>query len=191
LEYWGLIEKEVRTLIPDTSVWMCLSRLPARTVFSACLLLSGAAIASGQQPTDTSSGTAAAPSTANSKPRKVWTNDDVAPASATAPVTAKTVTSPANAATGANAQLAAQLRGKLEKLQGQLKDADKQLDELKRFQAGELSGDAGRQLHKRYSSAPIPEQIARLEGKRNNLQDQIEAIYEEARKKGILPGQLR
>ncbi len=104
---------------------------------------------------------------------------------------AKAATSPTPSATGANAHLAVQLRGKLEKLQSQLKGVDTQLDELKRFQAGELSGDAGRQLHKRYSTAPIPEQIAKLEEKRNNLQDQIEAIYEEARKKGILPGQLR
>jgi hypothetical protein len=78
-----------------------------------------------------------------------------------------------------------------EKLQSQLKAVDTQLDELKRFQAGESSGDAGRQLHKRYSSAPIPEQIAKLKEKRNNLQGQIEAIYEQARKEGILPGQLR
>jgi small-conductance mechanosensitive channel len=170
---------------------MYLSRLPFRIVLAACLFHGGAAIASGQQPTDPPSSTATSPSTANAKPKKVWTNDDVAAASATAPVTAKTVTSPANAATEGSAQLASQLRGKLEKLQGQLKDADKQLDELKRFQAGDLSGDAGRQLHKRYSSAPIPEQIAKLEEKRNHLQDQIEAIYEEARKKGILPGQLR
>jgi hypothetical protein len=76
-------------------------------------------------------------------------------------------------------------------LQSQLQGVDPQLDELKRFQAGESSGDARRQLHKRYSSAPIPEQIAKLEEQRNNLQDQIEAIYEQARKKGILPGQLR
>jgi uncharacterized protein (UPF0335 family) len=54
-----------------------------------------------------------------------------------------------------------------------------------------LSGEAGRQLHKRYNAAPIPEQIAKLEEKRKHLQDQIEAIYEEARKKGIPPGELR
>jgi hypothetical protein len=172
-------------LIPDTSAWMCLSGLFSRIVFSACLVLGGVAIASGQQPTDTS------PSTANAKPKKVWTNDDVAPASPGVTVAAKAATSPAPSPTGASAQLASQLRGKLEKLQPQLKGVDTQLDELKRFQAGELSGDAGRQLHKRYSSAPIPDQIAKLEEKRNHLQDQIEAIYEEARKKGILPGQLR
>ncbi len=178
-------------MIPDTSARMCLSGLPFRIVLSACLFLGGAAIASGQQPTDTPSSTATSSSTANAKPKKVWTNDDVAAASPGVTVAAKAATSPTPSATGANARLAAQLQGKLEKLQSQLKGVDTQLDELKRFQAGELSGDAGRQLHKAYSSAPIPEQIAKLEEKRNNLQEQIEAIYEEARKKGILPGQLR
>ena len=175
-------------MLLNTSPGRCLSGLFSRIVFSACLFLGGAAIASGQQPTDTPSSTATSSNPANAKPKKVWTNDDVAPASAS--VVAK-ATSPAPSATGANAHLAVQLRGKLEKLQPQLQGLDTQLDELKRFQAGELSGDAGRQLHKRYSSAPIPEQIAKLEEKRNHLQDQIEAIYEEARKKGILPGQLR
>jgi hypothetical protein len=170
---------------------MCLSGLPFRIVLSACLLLGGAAIASGQQPTDTPSSTATSSSTANAKPKKVWTNDDVAAASPSVTVAAKAATSPTPSATGGNAHLAVQMRGKLEKLQSRLKGVDTQLDELKRFQAGESSGDAGRQLHKRYSSAPIPEQITKLEEKRNNLQDQIEAIYEQARKKGILPGQLR
>jgi hypothetical protein len=178
-------------LLLNTSAGMCWSGLSSRMVFSACLFLGGAAIASGQQPTDTPSSTATSSNTANAKPKKVWTNDDVAPASASVGVVAKAATSPAPSATGANAHLAVQLRGKLEKLQSQLQGVDTQLDELKRFQAGELSGEAGRQLHKRYSSAPIPEQIAKLEEKRNHLQDQIEAIYEEARKKGILPGQLR
>ena len=181
----------MRPLIPDTSARMGLSGLPFRIVLSACLFLGGAAIASGQQPTDTPSSTATSSSTANAKPKKVWTNDDVAAASPGVTVAANAATSPTPSATGANAHLAAQLRDKLEKLQSQLKGVDTQLDELKRFQAGELSGDAGRQLHQRYSSAPIPEQIAKLEEKRNNLQDQLEAIYEQARKKGILPGQLR
>jgi TolA-binding protein len=170
---------------------MGLSGLFPRIVFSACLFLGGAAIASGQQPTDTPSSTATSSSTANAKPKKVWTNDDVAPASAAVTVAAKTATSPTASAPGANEHLAVQLRGKLEKLQSQLQGVDTQLDALKRFQAGELGGDAARQLHQRYSSAPIPEQIAKLQEKRNNLQDQIQAIYEEARKKGILPGQLR
>jgi hypothetical protein len=72
-----------------------------------------------------------------------------------------------------------------------LADADKKIDELKRFQAGELGGDAGRQLHKGYSTEPIPDQIAKLEEKKKQVREQIEAIYDYARKKGILPGQLR
>src|SRR5260370_26944690 len=127
---------------------MCSSRFPFRIALSACLFLGGAAIASGQQPTDTPSSTATSSSTANAKPKKVWTNDDVAAASPGVTVTAKAATSPTPSATGANAQLAAQLRGKVEKLQSQLKGVDTQLDKLKRFQAGELNSDAGRQLHK-------------------------------------------
>jgi len=162
-------------LSPGPSPGTCFSRLLPRIAFSACLFLGDAVIASGQQPTDTSSSAATSSSTAHAKPKKVWTNDDVAPASASVTVAAKAASSPTPSTTGANAQLATQLR----------------VDELKRLQAGELSGDAGRQLHKRYSSAPIPEQIAKLEEKRKHLRDQIEVIYEEARKKGILSGQLR
>jgi hypothetical protein len=163
-----------------------LSHVLFRMVFPACLLLSGAAVVSAQQPVDT------APSnTPRPKSKRVYTNDDFAPVSADVAPATKAVSLPARPSNDADAQLAGQLRGKLEKLQARVKDADQQLDEFRRFQAGELSGDAGRQLHKRYSTAPIPEQIAKLEEKRKHLQDQVEAIYEEARKKGILPGELR
>jgi hypothetical protein len=172
-------------LILDTVRRMCLSLLPSCSVFSACLLLASAAIVSAQQPPDTLS------NTSDQKTKKVWTNDDFAPGSANAAPAAGELGLPRRSTDHANAQLASQLRGKLEKLQAQWKDADRELDELKRFQAGELSGDAGRQLHKRYITAPIPEQVAKLEEKRKHLQDQIEAIYEEARRKGILPGELR
>lgn len=83
------------------------------------------------------------------------------------------------------------MHAKLDKLTDQLKDADKQIEALKRFQAGESNGDAGRQLHKGYNMTPIPEQIERLERKKSQAQVQIDATYDEARKKGILPGQLR
>ena len=172
-------------MILDTLRRMCLSRLPSRMVFSACLLLASAAIVLAQQPADTPS------NMSEQKTKKVWSNDDFAPGNANATPAAKEADLPRRSTNHANAQLASQLRGKLEKLQAQWRDADQQLDELKRFQAGELSGDAGRQLHKHYNAAPIPEQIAKLEEKRKHLQDQIEAIYEEARKKGILPGELR
>ena len=155
-------------------------------VFPACLLLSAAAVVSAQQPVDT-----AASNTPRPKTKRVWTNDDFAAVSADVAPATKAASLPVRPGNDANAQLARQLRGRLEKLQAQLQDADQQLDELRRFQAGELSPNAGRQLHKRYNTAPIPEQIAKLDEKRKQLQDQIEAIYDEARKKGILPGELR
>ena len=172
-------------LILDSVPRISLPGVPARLVFSACLLLAGAASISAQQPADSPS------HTPDQKTKKVWTNDDFAQGSANAAPTAKEADLPGRSTDHVNAQLASQLRGKLEKLQAHWKVAGQQLDELKRFQAGELSGDDGRQLHKRYNRAPIPEQIAKLEEKRKHLQDQIEAIYEEARKKGILPGELR
>jgi hypothetical protein len=170
-------------LILDTVRRMYLSCLPSGLIFSACLVLASAPAVPAQQGADTPS------NTPNQKAKKVWTNDDFAPGNGNVAPAAKEAGLPANSTN--NAQLASQLRGRLEKLQAQWKDADQQLDELKRFQAGELSGDAGRQLHKRYNTAPIPEQIAKLEEKRKHLQDQIEAIYEAARKKGIMPGELR
>jgi len=173
-------------LILDTVPRVSLPGVPAGLVFSACLLLASAASISAQQPADSPS------NTSDQRTKKVWTNDDFAPGSAkVAPAAKDTGGLPRHSTDHANAQLASQLRGKLEKLQAQWKDAGQQLDALKRFQAGELSGDDGRQLHKRYNRAPIPEQIAKLEEKRKHLQDQIEAIYEEARRKGILPGELR
>jgi len=124
------------------------------------------------------------------KPKKIFTNDDVAPASPTTAPAPRTA-APARPPKDANSQLASELRNKLDRLNAQLAYADQKIDDLKRFQAGELSGDAGRQLHKGYSTEPIPDQIAKLEEKKKQVQDQIEAIYDYARKKGILPGQLR
>jgi hypothetical protein len=172
-------------LILDAVRPVYLSRFSSRLVFSAGLLLASAAIVPAQQPADTP------PNTSDQKTKKVWTNGDFAPGSPNLAPAAKEAGSPRRSTDHSNAQLASQLRGQLEKLQAQWKDTDHQLDELKRFQAGERSGDAGRQLQKGYNSAPIPEQIARLEEKRKHLEDRIEAIYEEARKKGILPGELR
>lgn len=154
-------------------------------LIAAILSLEAGAVAIAQQPTDPP------PNTAAPKPKKVYTNDDVQPAADGTAAAAK----PAHTATSSgkepNAELARSMRAKLEKLEAQIKDADKQLDELKRFRAGETSGDASHQWNKGYNRTPIPEQIAKLEEKRSQLQVQVEAIYDEARKKGIQPGQLR
>lgn len=124
------------------------------------------------------------------KPKKVWTNDDVAAASGSSSPATKSKNDSASAS-DANVKLAKQLHDRLDKLEAQLRDTDTQLTDLKNFEAGEGNGTAGRQLHRGYSMEPVPDQIAKLETKRLQLQDQINYLYDEARKKGILPGQLR
>ena len=158
---------------------------PHLLLLAAFFLLGARAVVVAQQPTDPPSN-AAAP-----KPKKVYTNDDVRPTLEGAAADAKPARSGAPSGKEPNAELARSMRAKLEKLAAQIKDADKQIDDLKRFQAGETGGDASHQWHKGYNTTPIPEQIVKLEQKRSQLQAQVEGIYDEARKRGILPGQLR
>lgn len=144
--------------------------------------------ATAQDPSPTS-GTTSAPTSPPAKAKKIYTNDDVAAAGPVSSSTAKTKSAATNP--DANTKLAHDLKAGLDKLNAQLSDTDKQIDELKKFQAGETSGNAGHQLHKGYNMEPIPEQIQKLEARRQQIAAQIDAIYDEARKKGILPGQLR
>ena len=69
---------------------------------------------------------------------------------------------------------------------------DKQITDLKNFHAGEPSTTAsGIQLDKRYQREPIEVQIRALQNKKKDLQSKIDALYDEARKKGVEPGELR
>jgi hypothetical protein len=168
-------------------------RSPGRCLSCALILfwLAPAVFArlSAQDPAATSTGTTQSAGAA--KPKKVWTNDDVAPATGASVASSKPAAANTVKAADSNAKLAEELRNKLGKLESQLKDTEKQLNDLKNFQSGEGSGNAGRQLHKGYNMQPIPEQIQKLEGKRQQLEEQIDALYDEARRKGILPGELR
>jgi hypothetical protein len=153
---------------------------------TSLILAAAATVTSAQQPADSSA------TRPGRKPKKVWANDDLAPGSpALAPIantaTAKAETVPTPPAKNATPQPANQLRPRLERLQAQWKDANTQLEKLKQFQ----SGEARRQLHQGYNMEPIPDQIAKLEEKMRRLQLQIDAIYDQARKKETLPGQLR
>ena len=161
-----------------------------RLSLATILLLAFAGIAASQQPADPPPATST-PTTSTPKPKKVYTDDDIQPSPSAPAATSKPVAPAAQPGKEPNAELARSMHAKLEKLAAQIKDADKQIDELKRFQAGETSGDASHQWNRGYNRTPIPDQIAKLEQKRSQLQAQIDAIYDDARKKGILPGQLR
>ena len=138
------------------------------------------------------SSTTAAP--AEAKKKKVWTNDDVSSLSGPISVVgAKNGGKPSGtAAEGkADGQYIANTKKQLEKLQAQLDDTNKQLVAFKEFQEGKRPEPTGYQLNKGYNRAPVDEQIASLEAKKKDLEDKIGALLDEARKKGVLPGQLR
>ena len=128
------------------------------------------------------------------KPKKVWTNEDLPEAHGSGPVVreAKSTEKPKTRnGKGADSGYVANVKKQLEKLQGQLVDADKQIAKLKDFSAGEPVGTSERQFHKGYNSEPIERQIQSLEAKKVETQAKIDALVDEARKKGVEPGQLR
>jgi hypothetical protein len=134
------------------------------------------------------------PDSSAKKPKKVWTNEDL-PA-AVGPVSV--VGDPKNAGKpggpsgkAADPGYIANVKKQLEKLYGQLADADKQIAKLKEFSAGEPVGTNERQFHKGYNSEPIERQVQTLEAKKVQTQAKIDALLDEARKKGVEPGQLR
>jgi|SRR6266480_5783367 len=129
------------------------------------------------------------------KPKKVWTNEDISKSTNGVSVVgdAKDKDKPKPVAPRtANAQYVASIRKQLEKLQKKLEDVDKQITDLKNFKAGEPSTRAsGIELDKRYQREPIEVQIRALQNKKKDLQSKIDALYDEARKKGVEPGELR
>jgi len=83
------------------------------------------------------------------------------------------------------------VRKQLQKLQEQMAQTDKELATLKNFNAGEPVATADREFHKSYNNQPIAQQITNLQGKKLDFQSKIDALLDEARKKGVEPGQLR
>lgn len=128
------------------------------------------------------------------KPKKVWTNDNLGDATGT-------VSLVGNAKDGAeakpkpgkvvDAQYVPDLRKQLQRLQAQLDDVNKRIGELNTFNKGETNGSAGMQLHKGYSLESTEEQVRKLREKKKQLESAMDILLDDARKKGIEPGQLR
>ena len=127
------------------------------------------------------------------KPKKVWTNENLAEASGSISVVGNSKNAPKEISTAnaADARFLEQTRRQLQKLRQEIAEDDKQIAALTAFMAGEGSGQADRQLHKGYNSQPVPQQISALEVKKRNTQAQIDALLDEARKRGVQPGDLR
>src|SRR2546425_3190357 len=177
------------------------------TFFGVALCVYAQSSGSGAPPSQSSSpipapSGGAAPSTPakspdkdTKKPKKVWTNDEISGLNGGVSVVGEDAkTKPpksGNAQSGANASEISRLRKELQKLRADLEKIDKQIHDLKQFNAGETTGSAGMQLHRGYTTASIPDQIKQLEEKRKQIETRIAAIEDNARNRRIEPDQLR
>jgi hypothetical protein len=134
-----------------------------------------------------------APPAETKKPKKVWTNEDLHGAKGGVSVAGDTKNQPKPASSKpANAQYIASVRKQLDKLQGEIADTNKQLIDLKNFSEGEPSTSAsGVKLNNSYQREPIEVQMRALQEKKKDLESKVDALLDEARKKGVESSQLR
>jgi hypothetical protein len=161
---------------------------------------------------------AEASTAAKAKPKKVWTNDNMAEVTGTISVVGTpqqkppstpsrisslqpAVPSAPNSKQGAagksgdsevDPKMLAQVKQQVQKLQAGIDQLDKQIEQLKDVNRGDSKNVGG--LNKdtwSYSTASIPDQIKSLEGKRSALQTSLDNLVDAARASGIEPGQLR
>jgi hypothetical protein len=172
--------------------------MPRSLSFAVILTFFAAFSAAAQSPGSTVSSSSAqsqdsAPPAETKKSKKVWTNEDIHGAKGGVSVVGdpKNNSKPAPSKS-ANEQYVASVRKQLEKLQGEITDIDKQLVDLKNFSKGEPSTSAsGVQLNKAYQREPIEVQMRALQDKKKGLESKVDALLDEARKKGVESSQLR
>ena len=168
-----------------------------RSLSFALLTLSFAALSSAAQSQDTtppqSQGQDSTSPSDPNKPKKVWTNENIPRASDNVSVVGNPKNKPKPSKTKpVDDKYVTSVRKQLDKLQKQIDDVNKQLVDLKNFSQGDSSNNAvGMKLNKSYDREPVELQIRALEDKKKDLQSQIDALLDEARKKGAEPGQLR
>lgn len=178
-------------------------RLAVSTCLAATYLLCGfmpanlAVARQGQDPPPPSQASQAqststpAPTDAKAT-KKVWTNENVGDLNGTVSVVGNAKTSAKPGPTKpADAKYVADVRKQLQKLRTQLDDTTKELADLKDFQAGKPASSSGYPISKGYGRIPIDQQISSLEAKKKDLQEKIDTLLDEARKRGVTPGELR
>jgi hypothetical protein len=169
----------------------------ARLVVPFFLLGSLAVPCLGQSTGDSASGSTppAAPATTNSPTtppaaKKVWTNDDI-PSVKRPPAGKSSQDSKDTPAQTGDPATIDRIRKSLQKLQSQLDDVEKKLQAYKDFENGEAVSTGAREMDKGVNRMPVDQQIIQLQQKKKDLENQMNDLYDEARKKGIDSGQLR
>lgn len=172
--------------------------MPRSLSLAMTLILFAAFSAAAQSPDSTApappvSSPDSAPPPETKKPKKVWTNENLSGANGVVSVVGDSKSKPKPASSKpANAPYVASVRKQLDKLQGEIADIDKQLVDLKNFSAGEPSTSAsGIKLNKSYEREPIEVQMRALQDKKKDLESKLDALLDEARKKGVDSSELR
>ena len=187
-------------------------------VTAAVLLCGGMSLRAGQssnsgsqatadttKPTVQASGTSALTTTekAKTKPKKVWTNDEISNVGGNGAISVvgKTGGGDSNppsdnfqkTAPGSVARdkQAATYRDRLHQLNNELEATDKKILQLRNFKADNTSASGGINMNHGYSMTPVEDQVKQLEEKKKQIQAQIDAVEDQARKNGFEPGQLR
>jgi hypothetical protein len=135
-----------------------------------------------------------------SKPKKVWTNDDVGSLKSSVSVVGNQQSSGRRAVEEENqsgeesdshAERVHQYRDAIEQQRNQIAQADARIAQLKDFKAENTAPSGGISLNRGYNMVPPEEQVKQLEERKKQCQAKIADLENEARKEGIDPGELR
>ena len=138
-----------------------------------------------------------ASNSAKPKPKKVWTNDNIADTGgAISVVGAARISSKADVKPVADKpvdpKVVQKLRDQLQKLQAELTIVDQQLSDLIALSKGGARPTSGvRSNLAGYDTSSIEDQIRRLQEKKAKIQSVMDDIFDAARAASIEPGQLR
>lgn len=133
-----------------------------------------------------------ASSDSTSSPKKVWTNEDLPTGKNGVSVVGDKRNKAYHSGSTQNPNpTAAYFKKELDRLQGQLADVNSKLKTYKEFQEGEAVSKGERDMSKAYSRTPVDQQMQKLTTKKKELETQIGDLLDDARKRGIDPGDLR
>ena len=121
--------------------------------------------------------------------KRVWTNEDLGGPVGASVANNQASQNPPAANKTADPATVDRIKKNLKKLQEQLADVNLKLDNFRKFQQGENVSSV--RVSKAYTRTPIEQQVVTLQDQKKQLELQIDALYEQARKKEIEPGQLR
>lgn len=135
------------------------------------------------------------------RPKKVWTNDEVANLPGKVSVVGQANQgveynrgakhkSLSNEGEEQESQIES-YRQQIGELHNKIDAVDQRIAQLKNFKGENSSPTGGINPHKGYNMVPLEEQVKQLEAKKKQLQGQIDDVENKARKNGIDPGKLR